>query len=137
MTYAHEAGVHERVKMLGYRTDIPRIFDAADISYLPSLVEGLGNVVIESGLMATPVIASDLPAIREIIEDQDEGYLVASYNSEDYVRLTRLLLDNEALRQEVGARAREKMRKRFSREIFVENTLRALNECEQIRSKAG
>jgi glycosyltransferase involved in cell wall biosynthesis len=130
---ARKSGLQKRVLMLGYRADVPKIMDAAEISYLPSLVEGLGNVVIESCLMSTPVIAADLPAIREIIDDQKDGYLVASAEPQEYARLTSLLLADRMLRIRIGTAAREKVQDRFSRERFVEQSILALRDCHAMR----
>ncbi len=50
----------------GGRTDVPRFLAAADAMIFPSLWEGLPGAVLEACLVGTPVVASDLPCIREI-----------------------------------------------------------------------
>lgn len=121
-----ELGLESRVVFLGYRTDIPRLADAADICYLPSLVEGLGNAVIESYLMGSPAIASNLPAIREIIEEGRDGYLVPPDQPRGYAAHTRRLLTDESLRQAMGARGKERIARKFGRALFEERTVEAL-----------
>lgn len=129
MDLIKENDLEERVHFLGYRQDIPELMDAADISFLPSLVEGLGNVVIESYLMGTPVIASDLPAIREIIEDDVTGYLVRNDDIDEYVNLTIKLLQDAELRSNMGARGMERIRGKFNMDKFIADTVAALQQA--------
>ena len=125
-------GIQDRVHCLGYRTDVARLMDAADISYLPSLVEGLGNVVVESLLMGTPVIASDLPAIREILASGQHGYLTPAGDVAGHAMLTRRLLDDEASRAAMGSAGRAHVAGKFSRELFERRSVEALRRCAGI-----
>jgi len=61
-----EQGISDRVVFAGERTDVPRLIKAADALLFPSLWEGLGDVVLEACAAGTPVLAADLPSIREI-----------------------------------------------------------------------
>ena len=56
----------DRVVLAGDRRDVHRLMAAADALVFPSLWEGLGGVVVEAAGLGLPVVASDLPAIREI-----------------------------------------------------------------------
>jgi glycosyltransferase involved in cell wall biosynthesis len=124
-----ELGLESRIVFLGYRNDIPRLTDAADVCYLPSIVEGLGNVVIESYLMGTPVIASDLPAIREIIDTGRDGFLVSPDRTSDFASLTRLLLVDHDLRRTMGAVGKERISRKFDRASFEASSMEALHRC--------
>ncbi|HUT59065.1 MAG TPA: glycosyltransferase [Phycisphaerae bacterium] len=59
-------GIGDRVVFCGERTDVPRLLKAADTLIFPSLWEGLPGAVLEACAAGTPVLASDLPVIREI-----------------------------------------------------------------------
>ncbi len=61
-----ELGMAGRVVVCGERTDVPRLLKAADALILPSLWEGLPGAVLEACAAGTPVLASDLPGVREI-----------------------------------------------------------------------
>lgn len=63
-----ELGMADRVVLAGERGDVPRLMKAADVLLFPSLWEGLGDVVLEACAAGTPVLASDLPSIREIAD---------------------------------------------------------------------
>ncbi len=70
------SGLGPRLKMLGYREDVPAILAAADIFALPSLFEGLPMVLIEAMLAGLPVVASDIPGPREQVLPGVTGLLV-------------------------------------------------------------
>lgn len=59
-------GCAERAHFVGERTDVARWLAGADVSLLPSTIEGLPGVVLESLAAGTPVIANDLSGAREI-----------------------------------------------------------------------
>lgn len=61
-----ELGIRHRVVLCGQRTDVPRLLGAADALIFPSLWEGLPGAVLEACAAGTPVLASDLPGVREI-----------------------------------------------------------------------
>ena len=51
---------------LGVRDDVPQLLKMSDVLLLPSIHEGLPGVVLEACATGTPVLASDLPGVREI-----------------------------------------------------------------------
>ncbi len=61
-----EWGIADRVVFAGLRFDVPRLLTAADLLLFPSLREGLPGAVLEACAAGTPVLASDLPGVREI-----------------------------------------------------------------------
>jgi glycosyltransferase involved in cell wall biosynthesis len=63
-----ELECHEQVALLGFRNDVPRLLKTADVLVLPSLWEGLPNVVLEAQAASLPVIAHDVEGIRELID---------------------------------------------------------------------
>lgn len=69
-----DLGVH--VRLLGHRTDIGDLLSATDLFVFPSVYEGLGGVLIEAALLRAAIVATDLPAIREIF-GEDYPYLAA------------------------------------------------------------
>jgi glycosyltransferase involved in cell wall biosynthesis len=70
-----EAGLEQRVHLVGGRTDIPDIQAAADVFVLPSLWEGLPLVILEAMISGNPVIASNVSGIPEAVEHGKHGLL--------------------------------------------------------------
>ena len=69
-------GCADVIRLLGARTDVPDLITAADVVVIPSRVEGLPGAVLEAMALERPVIASDIPMVREAIGD-DAYALVA------------------------------------------------------------
>jgi glycosyltransferase involved in cell wall biosynthesis len=59
-------GIADRVRLAGERADVPRLLKASDLLLFPSLHEGLPGAVLEARAAGVPVLASDLPSLREI-----------------------------------------------------------------------
>ncbi len=66
----------DKVMFLGHRDDVPDLLVAADMFVFPSLWEGLGGALIEALALEVPIVASDLPALREVVGDGESGLLV-------------------------------------------------------------
>jgi glycosyltransferase involved in cell wall biosynthesis len=78
-----ELGLQEKVKLLGRQTD-PRFWlEQMDLFILPSLIEGLPTVIIESMARGVPVVASDIPGNDELILDGETGWLVRARSSDE------------------------------------------------------
>jgi len=69
-------GLGDSVRFLGHRADAPDLLCAADAFVSPSRSEGLGSVLIEALALRAPIVASDLPSIREVVGDGDEVALL-------------------------------------------------------------
>jgi glycosyltransferase involved in cell wall biosynthesis len=71
-----DAGLGPRLRLLGYREDVPALLAAADIFALPSHFEGLPMSVIEAMLTGLPVVATDIRGPREQVVPDVTGLLV-------------------------------------------------------------
>ncbi len=100
----------------------------AAVVFQKSLREGFGLTVAEAMWKTTPVIGGNVGGIRYQIEDGVNGFLVSSVD-EAADRLVRLLKD-EKLREEMGAKARETVRKNFLLTRYLEQYLDMMNSFE-------
>ena len=73
---AIQMGCEGKVKFLGIRRDVPQLLRAMDVFVFPSLWEGFGTALLEAMAAEVPIVASDLPCVREIIPDERYGFLV-------------------------------------------------------------
>ena len=69
--------------------------------------------IIESMGAAVPVIASDLPVVRELVTHREDGYLVAPDRPAELARGLRVLLDYPEVVQQLGQRAQHKIKEGF------------------------
>src|SRR5947207_13469151 len=94
-------GVADRVQFLGRVSDeqLPEVYAACDVFVLPSVsrLEAFGIVALEAMATGKPVIVADIPGVREIIEDDQDGLLDDPVNPRDLAdKLRRLLGDSDA-----------------------------------------
>lgn len=98
--FIEQSKVKEKVSIRGPkpRKEIPLWLAAADILVLPSLSEGLPTVLCEALAMQTPVIASKVGAIPELLEDGENGLLTKPGDSKDFVyKINKVFDDNKLL----------------------------------------
>jgi N-acetylglucosaminyldiphosphoundecaprenol N-acetyl-beta-D-mannosaminyltransferase len=89
-------GLGRQVRLVGRRTDIPQVLAAADLFVLPSISEGMPNVVLEAMAAGTPVVATAVDGTRELIHEGQTGRLVAAQQTAPLARvITELLADSE------------------------------------------
>ncbi len=101
---AAKVGGDEAVRFLGERRDVAELMGAADVFVLASRWEGLGSVVIEAMGCGTPVVATDLPPVREIVGSADCAALVPpEQTSALAVALTDALSDRAAAEARAAA----------------------------------
>ena len=117
----HEGG---NVQWIGYQKDMVTIFQASDIVVLPSYREGLPKSLIEACAIGRPIVTTDVPGCREVVEDGLNGYLVENKNIEDLAAKIELLINDKDLRTRMGTFAREKAEKEFSLDNVLEQTFK-------------
>lgn len=92
-------GLKNRVHFLGYRNDVERILKTVDIIVMSSNWEGFGLAAVEGMASKKPVIATDIPGLRDIVNEG--GLLFERKNSKDLSRLIRVLIDNSEYYDEI------------------------------------
>lgn len=85
----------------------------SDVFVLPSHREGFGVVLIEAMATGVPVVASNVGAIPEIIDNKQTGFLAESNNAKDFAEKILLLLENEDLRKSFGNRGKVKVKNNY------------------------
>ena len=68
--------INNKIKFIGPYNNIKELFKKADIVLMPSLWEGLGNIMLEAGIAGRPLIASDIDGPKEFIQNNHTGILV-------------------------------------------------------------
>ena len=101
---AHRLGVANRVRFLGWRTDIPDLMATANMLVCPSRIEPLGNVVIEAWARNLAVVATASDGPGWLIEDGIDG-LLAPVDDADRLSeaITRLASDSQLAAQLAAA----------------------------------
>ena len=90
-----ELGLEKSVFLLGYRTDISRLCNSADIFALPSVHEGLSVALMEAMGCGKPVVASQIRGNVDLIDKGKGGYLCDTYDVHQYANNIERLLESE------------------------------------------
>jgi glycosyltransferase involved in cell wall biosynthesis len=120
---ARSLGLSDRVYFLGAiaNENLPPYYAMADVVVLPSIPpESFGMVLIESMACGTPVIASNLPGVRTVVADGQDGYLVEPGDVGGLAESMRRLLDDPLLRREMGQRGRVKVEAKYTWPVVVD-----------------
>ncbi len=120
-------GLERHVRFLGAvpNTDIPALYQAAEIVVFPSIVgrdgdqEGFGLVLVEAMGCECAVIATDLPAMRDIIVDGKTGLIVPAKDSGALAEKIIDLLDDPAIRLSLGKAGRDFVKTRYDWRIIA------------------
>jgi len=104
------------VDLLGSRSDIPELLRSSDLMVFPSRPagEGMPGVLIEAGMSGIPVVATDVPGVRTMVDDGVTGFVVPEGELTPLVDATDRLLADPALRTTMGDAARVHCVDRFS-----------------------
>jgi glycosyltransferase involved in cell wall biosynthesis len=112
-------GCDDMVTFLGFRKDSPDLIAAADLLVLPSLAEAFGLVLTEALYLGTPVVATRVGGIPEIVDDGIDGALIPPADSEALARSILELLENPDRRGRLAGAGRRKITARFRFEEMV------------------
>lgn len=115
----------------GVAMDMKPHIETAHAVIHPSYYEGMTNVVLEHSAMGRPCIGSDIPGVREGVDDGKTGFLFEVKNVESMVNSVRKFLElSHVEKEQMGVAARAKMENQFSRElvtnIYIEEIENAL-----------
>lgn len=91
--------------------------------------EGMSNVLLESCASGRPIITTDRPGCREIVEDGVNGYICRQQDSQDLIaQIERFLARSWEERMEMGLRARQKAAREFDRSIVIRKYMTELEK---------
>ena len=120
---AAQRGLAGRVFVWGHREDIPEILSASDLVVDASYAGlGLTGSVREALAVETPVIATDLEGMPELIADGETGVLVPPRNPEALGQAILRMLDNPARAQAMARAGRKRVEAHFSLAAKIERT---------------
>jgi len=93
----------------------------ADCVVLPSYREGTPKSLLEAASMGKPIIATDVPGCRQVVDDGGTGFLVKVRDAADLAeKMQRMMRLTRADREAMGMRGREKMVREFDERIVLD-----------------
>lgn len=118
----HQTGLKDRVNIVNglSHNDVLKEIEQHDVLLLPSVEEGIANVVLEAMATGTPVISSDVGGMKEIIDNGMTGYLVQPRDMNSLAEaLVQFAALNEEQRFAIATRAREAVTRQHNKQGFV------------------
>jgi starch synthase (maltosyl-transferring) len=129
--------IGDRVHLLGARVDIPDLLARSEIVCIPSLADTGMHIALEAMAAGKAIIASNVPSLRELITDRENGLLIPPGDKVALARSATLLLRQPDLAHRLGEAARRRAQA-YSTAAFVDRFVRLYSDlCEhapQIRS---
>ena len=116
-----EFDLSEKVKLLGFRSDIPNMLSKWDIYLQPSLWEGLCITVVEAMASGLPIVATNVGGIPESVVDGYNGFLVPPRDPEALAAKILELIDKPDLRIQMGKRSRKIAEGKYSWDKMVKD----------------
>jgi glycosyltransferase involved in cell wall biosynthesis len=116
------------VEWWGRRDDMPAVLQAAHIACLPSYREGLPKTLLEAAACGLPIVTTDAPGCREVVEDGVNGLLVPVRDVVGLEAALRRLIFDPELRRRMGEQSRGRAEAEFGLQRVIEQTLAVYGE---------
>jgi glycosyltransferase involved in cell wall biosynthesis len=107
------SGAPDRVELLGERTDVAELLDAADVFALATTSEAMPMSVLEAMAAGLPVVASAVGGVPEVVVDGETGYVVPPGEPAPLAQALSALLADAGRRAAMGAAGRRRVEERF------------------------
>lgn len=118
------------IKYHGFQTDMMPFIEKCNCMINPSYTEGMSNVLLENAACGRPLIASNIPGCKEIIDNNINGYLFEVKKYQDLVEKIEIFLGKSYEDKiEMALKGRIKVENEFNREIVIS---KYINEIENI-----
>ena len=125
---AAQLGVGARTHLLGHREDSAQLAAAFDLAVLASLSEGLPNAVMEAMAAGSPVVATAVGGVPELIKDGETGFLVPPADAAALARRIEFALSHDDQSDLIATRGRRFVIERFGMERMVAAVERLYDE---------
>ena len=116
------------VNYLPFTEDMHEVIHQADCIVLPSYREGTPKTLLEAAACGKPLLATNVPGCKEVVEDTINGYLCKVRDAEDLMhKMVKMFsLDQEDLRK-MGEESRKIALNKFDEKIVIEKYMKAIN----------
>lgn len=114
-------GLRDRVVFTGFLSPVATALASFDIFVLLSHAhEAVSQASLQAGFLSKPLITTPTGGLKEVCIDRETGFLVPAHAPGEVARAVQLLVDNPALRSEMGSAAHRLVSARFMRQQTIE-----------------
>lgn len=123
----HQQGI---ISYHGMVDDVRKFISITHCTVLPTYYpEGMSNVLLESSASARPIITTNRPGCREIVDDGINGYIVKEKDSSDLIqKMIQFIELSYEDKKRMGLAGRTKIERNFDRQIVVDKYISAIND---------
>jgi glycosyltransferase involved in cell wall biosynthesis len=120
------------VEYLGTTEDVRQFIHKADCIVLPSYREGVPRTLLEAASSGKPIVATDVPGCRQVVDDNYNGLLCRMKDAVDLAEKLKTMatMDEQEL-QRMGANGRKKMEQEFSENLVIDKYMRTLRQVRK------
>jgi glycosyltransferase involved in cell wall biosynthesis len=116
------------VELWGHQTNMAAIMARCHVVCLPSYREGLPKVLIEAAACGRPIVTTDVPGCREVVQEGRNGFLVPARDASGLAAALEKLVSSSELRMKMGLAGREIAEREFSIGRVIDDTLSVYQE---------
>jgi len=110
-------------------SELPKIYNCADVFVLPSVQEGQGIVLLEAQASGVPVVAFDAGGVKEAVRDGETGLLVKPGDTDGLAEALIKLLNNKQFRATLGQNGRRFVNANYTWDISAKKMLEVYREA--------
>ena len=102
---------------------MPEVLAQSHIVCLPSYREGLPKALLEAASSGRPIVTTDTVGCREVVVEGENGFLVPVFSTHALADALQKLIENPILRQQLGAKGRDRVLREFTVAKVIAETL--------------
>ncbi len=118
--FREQVEIADKVHFLGQRGDLDEFLPHLDQFWSTRRLAGQSQAILEAMAAGVPVVATDVPGTRDLIEHEATGYLVAPGHRAGFARWAEHLLNHPDTARQIGAAGRQRVENEFSAEKMVQ-----------------
>ena len=125
-----------RIRYLGVSNDVRNEIKQVDCVVNPSYHEGMSNVLLEGAAMGKPLIASNIPGCKEIVDDGVNGYLCEPMDTISLISaMEKFLKLSKIEREQMGIASRQRVERYFDRNIVIKAYMEEISRAIALSQK--
>jgi glycosyltransferase involved in cell wall biosynthesis len=125
---ASQLGVADRVRFLGWRSDVPRLLASCEALVLTSGWEGMPNVVLEAMAAGRPVVVTEVEGVRELLGSLADEQTAPRDDTTGFVQRLFALWNDSDLAARFGNSNQARVRQKFALDETAQRYVRLYHE---------
>ena len=113
-TFVNENKLDQAIFFAGHREGVQQLLAGSDLFIMGSTIEGVPGVVLEAGMQSLPTVAVKAGGVGEVVIDGETGLLLLNHHADQFAAAIVTLLQQTALRKEMGANAKKFVEQHYS-----------------------